>query len=101
MGSIRGWLCGWDREQALLLAGFVGYSTLFVATVLALVCGLPAVSVAIGLVAAAGEFGVRRIRRVRLRDRTDRFVVRLIGDQLSDAGLQQVLDCWSKRYRRQ
>jgi len=79
----------------------VVYSALSVATVLALVCGLPAFSVAIGLAAAAGEFGVRGIRRMRRRDRTDRFVARLIGDQLSDVGLQQVVHCWSKRYRRQ
>jgi len=97
MGRIRGWLRGWGREQALLLV----YSALSVATVLALVCGLPAVSVTIGLGAAAGEFGVRRIRRMRRRDRTDRVVARLIGDQLSDVGLQQVVDCWSRRYRRQ
>ena len=83
-----------------LLAGALFYTALFVVLILSLASGHLAVAAAIGLGCGVLEVGLQLSSRLRRRDRTDRLVVRLIGDGLSDAGLQEVLDCWSKRHRR-
>lgn len=89
--------CGCGRQWALV--GLLVYSALTAVTILAFAVGYPAVSAAIAVAAAVAE-GVIRVQR-RRRERAERLVASLIGDQLSDARLQQVIVCWSKRYRRQ
>ncbi len=101
MNRISRWLRGWTLEQVRLLAGALFFTAVFVVMMLALMSGHLVVAATIGLVCAVVEVGLRWVNRVRRGDRIDRLVARLVGDGLSDAGLQQVLDCWSKRHRRQ
>lgn len=97
MGNKIDWTeCRWrgcGRERAS--AGLLVYSALSVVTIVAFASGHPAVSAAIAIAVAVVEVSIK-VRRQR-RERTERLVASLIGNQLSDVGLQQVLSCWSRR----
>lgn len=99
MGVSSGWPRrdgrGEVRERAALLVWLVAALAMWMSIIAGSVAGVSATAVAVVVI----ELRVR-VRR-RRRDRTDRLVARLVGDQLSDDGLQQVLASWSKRYRRQ
>ena len=99
MGDSIGWLRGDGRgrarERAGLLVWFVAAVAMWVSIIAGSVAAVSAIAVTVVLIEV--RVRVRRRRRVR----ADRLVAGLIGDQLSDDGLQQVLACWSKRYRRQ
>jgi hypothetical protein len=99
MGVIAGWLRGDGRgearERAALVVWFVAAAAMWLSIISGSVAAVLAIAVTVVLIEL--RIWIRR----RRRDRTDRVVARLIGGQLSDSGLEQVLDCWSKRYRRQ